>query len=55
MIANYRQSKDKITSATIGTTKQPEEHPVEPEAKKPRVQPSNPKKDTVEEEKISTV
>jgi hypothetical protein len=34
MIANYGQPKDKITSATAGTTKQPEEYPAEPEAKK---------------------
>jgi hypothetical protein len=31
MIANYGQPKDKITSTT---TKQPKEHPTEPEAKK---------------------
>jgi hypothetical protein len=34
MISNYGQRKDKITSATTGTTKQPEEHPTELEAKK---------------------
>jgi hypothetical protein len=34
MIANYGQPEDKITSATAGTTKQPEEHLAEPEAKK---------------------
>jgi hypothetical protein len=55
MIANYGQPKDKITSATTGTTKQPEEHPAEPEAKKLRVQPSNPKEATIEEEKTSTI
>jgi hypothetical protein len=55
MIANYGQPKDKITSATIGTMKQPEEHPVEPEAKKLRVQPADPKEATIEEEKTSTV
>jgi hypothetical protein len=55
MIANYRQPKDKITSTTKGTTKQPEEHPAEPEAKKLRVQPSNPKEATIEEEKTSTI
>jgi hypothetical protein len=54
MIANYGQPKDKITSATTGTTKQPEEHPAEPEEKKLRVQPSNPKEATIEEEKTST-
>jgi hypothetical protein len=51
MIANYGQPKDKITSTT---TKQPKEHRAEPEAKKLRVQPSNPKEDTMEEEKTST-
>jgi hypothetical protein len=47
MIANYGQPKDKITSATTGTTKQPKEHPTEPEAKKLRVHPSNPEEATV--------
>jgi hypothetical protein len=37
IIANYGQPKDKITSMTTGTTKQPEEHPAMPEAKKLRV------------------
>jgi hypothetical protein len=37
MIANYGQPKDKITSTATGTTKQPEEHPAEPEVKKLRV------------------
>jgi hypothetical protein len=37
MIANYGQPKDTITSATTCTTKQPEEHPAELEAKKLRV------------------
>jgi hypothetical protein len=37
MIANYGQPKDKITSMTTGTTKQPEEHPAEPKANKLRV------------------
>jgi hypothetical protein len=54
MTAKYGQPKDKITNATIGTTKQLEEHPAEPEAKKLRVQPSNPEEATVEEEKTST-
>jgi hypothetical protein len=54
MIANYGQPKDKITSAITGTTKQPEEHPANPETKKLRVQPSNPEEATVEEEKTST-
>jgi hypothetical protein len=43
MIANYGQPKDIITSATTCTTKQPEEHPAEPETKKLRVQLANPK------------
>jgi hypothetical protein len=55
MIANYGQPKDKITSMSTGTTKQPEEHPVEPEAKKLRVQSSNPKEATIEEEKTSII
>jgi hypothetical protein len=55
MIGNYGQPKDKITSATSGNTKQPEEHPMEPEAKKLRVQLSDPKKTTIEEEKTSIV
>jgi hypothetical protein len=42
MIANYGQPKDKIKNVTIGVAKQLEEHPAEPEAKKLRVQPSNP-------------
>jgi hypothetical protein len=54
MIANYGQPKDKITSTTTGTTKQPKEHPAEPKAKKLQVQPSNPKEATIEEEKTST-
>jgi hypothetical protein len=55
MISNYGQPKGKITSATTGTMKQPKEHPVEPEAKKLRVQPSNPKEATIEEEKTATI
>jgi hypothetical protein len=47
MIANYGQPKDKVTSTTTGTMKQPEEHPAELEAKKLRVQPSNPKEATI--------
>jgi hypothetical protein len=34
MIANYGETKGKITSATTGITKQLEGHPAEPEAKK---------------------
>jgi hypothetical protein len=55
LIANYGQPKDKITSMNTRTTKQPEEHPAEPEAKKLRAQPSNPKEATIEEEKTSTI
>jgi hypothetical protein len=55
MIATYGQYKDKIGSTAIGTAKQLEEHPAEPEAKKLRVQPSDPKEATIEEEKTSTV
>jgi hypothetical protein len=55
MIANYGQPKDKITSATIGTMKQLEGHPAEPEAKKLRVQSSDPKEAGIEEEKTSTI
>jgi hypothetical protein len=32
--SSYGEHKDKTRSATTGTTKQPEEHPMEPEAKK---------------------
>jgi hypothetical protein len=39
MIANYGELKGKATSMTTGVTKQLEEHPLEPEAKKLRVQP----------------
>jgi hypothetical protein len=54
MIANYGQPKDKISSTTTGITKQFEGHPAEPEAKKPRVQSSDPKEAIIEEEKTST-
>jgi hypothetical protein len=56
MTVTYGQHKDKTGSATtIGTTKQLEEHPTEPEAKKLRVQPSDPKEATTEEERIPTI
>jgi hypothetical protein len=55
MIANYGQTKDKIISATTGTTKQLEEHPEEPEAKKLRVQSSDPKEAAIEEEKTPAI
>jgi hypothetical protein len=53
MIANYGEPKGKATSTTTGVTKQLEEHPAEPEVKKLRVQPSDPKEDTEEGEKAS--
>jgi hypothetical protein len=53
MIANYGEPKGKATSTTTGITKQLEEHPVEPEAKKLRVQSSEPKDATGEGEKTS--
>jgi hypothetical protein len=53
MIANYGEPKGKAPSATTGVTKQLEENPVEPEAKKLWVQPSHPKEATGEEEKTS--
>jgi hypothetical protein len=37
MTATYGQQKNKTGSAIIGTTKQLEEHPTEPNAKKLRV------------------
>jgi hypothetical protein len=55
MIATYGEHKDKIGSATIGTAKQLEEHSAEPEAKKLRVRPSDPKEATTEDEKTCTV
>jgi hypothetical protein len=53
MIANYGEPKGKASSATTGITKQLKENPAEPEAKKLRVQPSDPKEVTGEEEKSS--
>jgi hypothetical protein len=55
MIATYGQHKDKTGSATTSTAKQLEEHPAEPEAKKLRAQPLDPKEATTEEEKTSTI
>jgi hypothetical protein len=46
MIDNYGELKGKTTSTTTGVTKQLEGHPVEPEAKKLRVQPSDQKEAT---------
>jgi hypothetical protein len=51
MMASYGEPKDNTKSATIGVTHQLEGHPVEPEVKKSRVQPSDQKKPTGEEEK----
>jgi hypothetical protein len=51
MIANYGEPKGKMASTTSGITEQLEGHPAEPEAKKPRVQSSDPKEAAVEEEK----
>jgi hypothetical protein len=42
MMASYGEPKDKTKSATIGVAQQLEGHPVEPEVKKPRMQPSDP-------------
>jgi hypothetical protein len=53
MIANYGETKNKAPSATTGVTKQLEENPAEPEAKKLRVQPSHPKEATGEQQKTS--
>jgi hypothetical protein len=53
--ATYGQHKDKTGSATTGTTKQLEEHPAELEAKKLRVQSSDPKEAKTEEEKTPTL
>jgi hypothetical protein len=53
MIANYGELKGKATSTTTCITKQLKGHPAEPEAKKLRVQPSNPKEATGEEQKTS--
>jgi hypothetical protein len=51
MIANYGEPKDKAISVTTGVIKQLEEHPAEPEAKKLRIQPSDPEEATGEEKK----
>jgi hypothetical protein len=53
MIANYGAPKGKVTSTTTGVEKQLEGHPVVPEAKKLRVQPSDPEEAIGEEEKTS--
>jgi hypothetical protein len=53
-IANYGEPKDKAKSASTEAAQQLEGHPVEPEVKKPRGQPSNQDKPAGEEEKTST-
>jgi hypothetical protein len=53
MMANYGEPTDKTKSSTTGAVQQLEAHPVEPEVKKPRVQPSEQDKPTGEEEKTS--
>jgi ribosomal protein L9 len=53
MIANYGEPKGKASSATAVITKQLKENPAEPEAKKPRVQPSQLKEAIGEEGKTS--
>jgi hypothetical protein len=54
MMANYGEPKDKTKSSTTAAVQQLEAHLVEPEVKKPRVQPSEQDKPTEEEEKTST-
>jgi hypothetical protein len=51
MMASYGEPKDNAKSVTIGVTQQLEGHPAEPEVKKSRVQLSDQKKPTGEEEK----
>jgi hypothetical protein len=53
MIANYGEPKGKAASVTTGVTKQLEGHPAELEAKKLRVQSSDPKEAGGEEDKTS--
>jgi hypothetical protein len=49
MTAEYGQLNGKTGSATATTTKQPEENNAKPEAKKLRVQASEPKEATTQE------
>jgi hypothetical protein len=51
MMASYGEPNYKAKNATIGVTHQLEGNPVEPEVKKPQVQPSEQEKPTGEEEK----
>jgi hypothetical protein len=53
MMANYGEPKDKAKSATIGVAQQLEGHPAEPEVKKPRMQPSNPREAAEDKGKTS--
>jgi hypothetical protein len=53
MMANYGEPKDKTKSLTTGAAQQLKRHPVEPEVKKPWLQPSEQDKPTGEEEKTS--
>jgi hypothetical protein len=53
MMANYGEPKDKIKSSTTAVVRQLEEHPSEPEVKKPRVQPSEQDEPIGEEEKTA--
>jgi hypothetical protein len=53
MIANYGEPKGKAASTTTGITKQLEGHPADPKVKKLRVQSSDPKEVTGEEEKTT--
>jgi hypothetical protein len=55
MIANYGEPKGKAISMTTSVTKQLEEHPAELEAKKLRVEPSDPEEVTGEGEKVSAI
>jgi hypothetical protein len=49
MTAEYGQCKGKTGSVAVATTKQPEENCAKPEAKKLRVQASDPKEATTKE------
>jgi hypothetical protein len=55
MTATYGQHKDKTGSATVPTTKQLEENPIELEAKKLRLQSSDPKDATTQEAGTPTI
>jgi hypothetical protein len=55
MTTTYGQHKDKTGSAATATTKQLEENPAEPEAKKLRVQSSDPNETTTQEAGIPPI